>query len=90
MSGLWGVAFDPKRYRYSCQAIARNHDAHVVTAKDGREAYFEIKGRELYAFLSHGLNVEIWRGLLVVGAPKSKELKRERSARKGRKSPPSK
>jgi hypothetical protein len=74
-----GVIFDSDSYEYKVQSESDDSfTMHTIKSRDGREAYFEVKDGQLYAFLSFGLNVEIWRGLLVVGARSYKDDDRER------------
>ncbi|MHC1950455.1 hypothetical protein IF803_39885 [Bradyrhizobium sp. UFLA06-06] len=78
LSGV-GVIFDADTYEYDVQTESdHSFTMHTVKAKDGREAYFEVKEGKLYAFLSFGLNVEIWQGLLVIGARSYKDDVRAR------------
>ena len=68
------MIFDSDRYEYDVQSESDDSfTMHSVKSRDGSEAYFEVKDGELYAFLSFGLNVEIWRGLLVIGARSYKD-----------------
>jgi hypothetical protein len=70
---ITGVIFDQDIYDHNVQTEA-GLAMHSIMAKDGREAYFEVNENEkLYSFLSFGLNVEIWKSVLVIGDPSYKD-----------------
>jgi hypothetical protein len=80
---LGGVAFDREMYSYDVQTEL-GLAMHSVKAKDGREAYFEVVDGKLRSFLCFGLNVEIWQGLLVIGARSHKDDEREAEQKRRR------
>lgn len=75
LGSVLGIAFDPKRHK--CEEHpepSENLVAYTVKSNDGREAYFEVKHGKIYALVSKGLNIEIWRRLLVIGARTDRQV----------------
>ena len=80
LDGVFGIAFDPERHVHTVQADEPGLTFHTVKGEDDQEVYFEVKDGALYALLSTtGMNLEIWRGLIVAGARTDAEIEDERT-----------